>query len=486
MKIDETILKRQNRILLYILLFAMLLGLGAEMVVGAPLENMLAIALGGVFCIGLMAFFSYKGIFSKVVPCLAVVCLTGVSLIIMLSSDYVTNMLFTFFLLAVAAVSLSKAVLTTGGVLGISLLGFFITIKGDVVGFDTRSAAITLVFFSLFFLVLLIQIRVSRSFITTMQQSLSEVEAKSLEEKKRTETVQAGAFEVRKQMDIIEKDSILNQQQMKEMLEGFQEIRKASQVQAETASGISESTNSTHELLKKMIKSFTNSVYDGKKLIELSTTGHASMETLVNTMGDFQDSFDQLSLNMENLVKRIDENNSNTEKIQDIAEQTNLLALNASIEAARAGEFGKGFSVVASEIRKLAEVSQVTAKLIRENLDMIEHDAKNTQLEVNNNKEKLSTSTKHSRAAKENFEIITEQLQSFIKYLQYLNERTNEIKDSSENIDQSVDQLASIIEETTATIEELEAMVDEQVNRMTILVNAIETTNEAAASLEEA
>src|SRR5690606_29448022 len=299
MRIDGAILKRQNRILIYILSFAMALGLGAEIVVGAPIENMLAIGFGGVFCVGLMAYFSYKGILSHVVPYLAIVCLSGVSLIIMLSSDYVTNMLFTFFLLAVAAVSLSKAVLTTGAVLGISLLGFFIAIKGDIVGFDTRSAAITLVFFTLIFLVLFIQIRVSRGFITTMQQSLIEIEEKSQSETERSKLVQAGAIEVRNQMNIIEQDSSLNQHQMKEMLEGFQEIAKASQQQAESASEISEATNSTNQALDKMIVSFSKSVADGEKLIDLSTKGKVSMDTLTNTIQDFQSSFDQLTMNME-------------------------------------------------------------------------------------------------------------------------------------------------------------------------------------------
>ena len=86
---------------------------------------------------------------------------------------------------------------------------------------------------------------------------------------------------------------------------------------------------------------------------------------------------------MNQLSENIESSLSSIQAIQGITAQTNLLALNASIEAARAGEAGKGFSVVAEEIRKLAETSDKTAVQISTTLNQVHTNNRETQNQMN-------------------------------------------------------------------------------------------------------
>lgn len=148
--------------------------------------------------------------------------------------------------------------------------------------------------------------------------------------------------------------------------------------------------------------------------------------------------------------------------IDKIANQTNLLSLNASIEAARAGEMGRGFAIVADEIRKLSEETEKAAKDINEMVSTIEYKAQGV---VNTMDEVESIVIQQGEAVNSTKGVFTdtaELISKVVASVEQVKNHTNDVNDNKEKIIAAIGHISSLIQETTAATEETSASMEEQ------------------------
>ncbi len=140
--------------------------------------------------------------------------------------------------------------------------------------------------------------------------------------------------------------------------------------------------------------------------------------------------------------------------IDDIADQTNLLALNAAIEAARAGEQGRGFAVVADEVRKLAERTANSTSEIGGMINAIQKDVELAVTTMGAVAKKVDTGVDLSGKAGQSLRIIVASVDELLGMVQQIASATDEMSATSEEINRDIEEIAAVSRETSASSEQ--------------------------------
>jgi methyl-accepting chemotaxis protein len=226
-------------------------------------------------------------------------------------------------------------------------------------------------------------------------------------------------------------------------------VQKQSDAAAVVASAVSQVSSS----IGQVAESTSRVAKLSHESLERANRGQESLQEMVQELSNVERAVGEIANSVNQFVANTQSITSMTQQVRDIAEQTNLLALNAAIEAARAGEQGRGFAVVADEVRKLAEKSAQSATQIDEVTQSLGSQSEQVERTVQTGMSALQTSQTHVGDVTK---ILIESNQSVggvNEGLEEISRSINSQRDAAQEIARNVENIATMAEQSNAVVQ---------------------------------
>lgn len=324
----------------------------------------------------------------------------------------------------------------------------------------TDNFAATLLLYILIGIVLFVLIQLNQNTYKSLESFLADSEREAERKESHSQMLHRELIIVTESLAKINAQIQMHLSSQTEMKNAVHEISAGSQVQTEQINQISENAELTKQRMDEMAQMSVVLSDNTLQAAKASESGSEKISELQEEMKELGESISGLSTTFSTLTKKIEETNGFIANIQNITAQTNLLALNASIEAARAGEAGKGFSVVANEIRKLAEITKETALQINDNLASVNETNSAALDKMKASSAKLDESRSAVDEVSGFFAEVSGTLRELTSQFGQFELTVSDVKNQSGEVEASTRELAAIIEQASAGLEEMNATIE--------------------------
>jgi methyl-accepting chemotaxis protein len=266
----------------------------------------------------------------------------------------------------------------------------------------------------------------------------------------------------------------------------IQQVASGAEEQSAQVEETSSKINELIEQISDVEKMSTEMDEQASNVMNNINDGNQSVDNSVNQIENVKGNTKDVANTINNLGDLSNKIGEIVNLINDIAAQTNLLALNAAIEAARAGEAGRGFSVVADEIRQLAEESEDATNKIGGLVKEIQNGVGNAVSKMDESETVVNNSVSAIETTGDAFEKINSAALRLRELIENINEQSEKVNINSKDVEATVNEIASVSQEAASNSQEVAAASEEQSASTEEIVSAAEDLANMANNLTEA